>query len=285
LAVTYTANYNLSKPDGTERPSPTPFNGNSDLIDAALASIFAQSRYYGTCSTGAATTAKVVTCTGFALATGAEIEILFTYGNTASSPTVNVNSTGAKSVTGAWSDGQLVRVRYDGTSYVVVTATVSGLWTKIRDIADVTGSTQTVSISLSDISFSTYKKIKLVGFVSCTNTTSDTLALRVNTLSTGYTAQFIDCGDSNVTYASSTTDMMVASFFGTNLVKSLVDIEITLINNVIRATFDILGGPSIYGPYRGSARVGASSLTSFDIVDATTGKYPVISGFSVWGMK
>lgn len=53
---------------------------------------------YGTCSTSPATSAKVVTCEGFSLYTGARIVVKFTYANTASSMTMNVNSTGAKTV-------------------------------------------------------------------------------------------------------------------------------------------------------------------------------------------
>lgn len=54
--------------------------------------------HYGTCSTAAATAAKVVSLTGFTLDTGARIVVKFTVTNTASSPTLNVNSTGAKAI-------------------------------------------------------------------------------------------------------------------------------------------------------------------------------------------
>lgn len=49
-----------------------------------------------TCSTAASTAAKVVACAGFTLARGAMLTIKFTYKNSAASPTLNVNSTGAK---------------------------------------------------------------------------------------------------------------------------------------------------------------------------------------------
>lgn len=54
--------------------------------------------HYGTCSTAAATVAKVVTLSGFTLYTGATVTVYFTYANTASSPTLNVNDTGAKNI-------------------------------------------------------------------------------------------------------------------------------------------------------------------------------------------
>lgn len=56
------------------------------------------SHNYGTCSTAAGTAAKNVACAGFKLATGAKIEVKWTVTNTAASPTMNVNSTGAKPI-------------------------------------------------------------------------------------------------------------------------------------------------------------------------------------------
>lgn len=53
---------------------------------------------YGTCATAAATAAKVVTLDNFSLETGASVRIKFTYANTVSSPTLNINNTGAKSI-------------------------------------------------------------------------------------------------------------------------------------------------------------------------------------------
>ena len=83
---------------------------------------------YGTCSTAAATAAKVVACTGFSLTTGARISVRFTVTNTAASPTLNVNSTGAKAIryrNAAITAGYLSANRtydfvYDGTYYQLV---------------------------------------------------------------------------------------------------------------------------------------------------------------------
>lgn len=54
--------------------------------------------FYGTCSTAAATAAKVVACTGFTLTTGSRITVIFDNVNMADSITLNVNNTGAKAV-------------------------------------------------------------------------------------------------------------------------------------------------------------------------------------------
>ena len=55
--------------------------------------------FRATCSTAAATTAKVATLddsTNFSLAAGVKVAVTFTYGNSATTPTLNVNSSGAK---------------------------------------------------------------------------------------------------------------------------------------------------------------------------------------------
>lgn len=97
------------------------FDGSSNII------------HYGTCSTAAATAAKVVQCDGFKLVTGARIAVKFSYSNTAASPTLNVNSTGAKRLCkhgtnyagNDWHDNEVVEFVYDGTQYQVVGTTLS----------------------------------------------------------------------------------------------------------------------------------------------------------------
>ena len=95
------------------------FDGSSNII------------HYGTCSTAAATAAKVVQCDGFKLVTGARIAVKFSHSNTAASPTLNVNGTGAKrlckygtsyvgNVGNDWHDDEVVEFVYDGTQYQMV---------------------------------------------------------------------------------------------------------------------------------------------------------------------
>ena len=92
------------------------FNGSANIT------------HYGSCATEAATAAKVVACTGFALATGSRITVRFTVTNTSASPTLNVNGTGAKALryrNAAISAGYLAANRtydfvYDGTYYQLV---------------------------------------------------------------------------------------------------------------------------------------------------------------------
>lgn len=85
--------------------------------------------YYGTCTTAAATVAKVVTCSGFVLETGATIAVKFTYYNTGASPTLNVNSTGAIAIkqygstaasTYMWRSGEVVLFVYNGSYWELI---------------------------------------------------------------------------------------------------------------------------------------------------------------------
>lgn len=94
--------------------------------------------FRATCSTAASTAAKVATLQtsnrNFSLATGVRVAVTFDSGNSATTPTLNVNSTGAKTIavatsaitktTGSgttyntWGTGETVLFTYDGTYWV-----------------------------------------------------------------------------------------------------------------------------------------------------------------------
>ena len=89
------------------------------------------SNAYGYCQTAAATAIKIVDMTGFTLVEGVTIHVKFQYSNTASSPKLNVNGTGAKSImqygttaaagaadTTGWQAGAMVMFTYDGTNWI-----------------------------------------------------------------------------------------------------------------------------------------------------------------------
>ena len=126
LSTANTANTNASTALSTANTANT--NANSALNRATY--------HYGTCSTAVATTAKVVTLANFVLYTGAMISVYFTYANTASSPTLNVNSTGAKSirVNNAaitseyyWQAKNTVTFIYDGTYWVMADSSANSI--------------------------------------------------------------------------------------------------------------------------------------------------------------
>lgn len=86
--------------------------------------------YYGTSSTAASTTTKVVDCPAFVLETGALLSVKFTNASTATGATyLNVNGTGAKrvrrssgstqAVNNLWDAGDITTFVYDGSSWII----------------------------------------------------------------------------------------------------------------------------------------------------------------------
>lgn len=87
--------------------------------------------YYGVCSTSASEKAKTVTVdSSFKLVAGVSVTIKFTNSNSVSSPTLNVNGTGAKALrrygttaistattTSGWTAGAVQTFTYDGTAW------------------------------------------------------------------------------------------------------------------------------------------------------------------------
>lgn len=95
-----------------------------DSIDYAF-----EKPYFGVCETAAATAAKVVTCDEFQLKKGTLLAVQFTYANTGSSPSMNVNGTGAIAICGIngtyvstnmWVANQVVLFVYNGTWWIAI---------------------------------------------------------------------------------------------------------------------------------------------------------------------
>lgn len=85
--------------------------------------------YFGVCETAAATQTKAVTCDEFRLEKGALLAVQFTYANTATSPSMNVNGTGAIAICGTngyyvnanmWTANQMVHFVYNGTWWIAL---------------------------------------------------------------------------------------------------------------------------------------------------------------------
>ena len=92
-------------------------------ITANLNTDKANKSKYATCATAAATVAKVATQAEFSLLAGVIVVVAFTNVNTATSPTLNINGTGAKAIQccGVGADGndvpKIAAFQYDGTYY------------------------------------------------------------------------------------------------------------------------------------------------------------------------
>lgn len=139
-SVTYDAQGHITGKGSTTMTmpaTPTAVSGNAGsatklqtarTIDGVSFNGTANITHYGECTTAAATQAKVVSVTGFTLATGARAMIKFTVTNTVGNPTLNINGTGEKPIYyrgAAISADYLAAKRvyefvYDGTNYELV---------------------------------------------------------------------------------------------------------------------------------------------------------------------
>ena len=128
--------------------------------------------HYATCATAAGTAAKAVSLPGFVLGTGSEVTVRFTVTNTAASPTLNVNNTGAKPIqyrnaaisAGALAANRTYRLVYDGSSWEIV--------------GDLDSNTTYSAASTS--------KAGVVQLSSAVNSTSETLAATAKAAKTAY---------------------------------------------------------------------------------------------------
>lgn len=124
---TFTANQGT---DATADISvPTALSDLSDdtthrLVTDTEKGTWGKAQYLAICDTAAGTVAKVVTVPNFTLTTGTTIAVYFLNKNTVASPTLNVNSTGAKSIymnnaaaTASNLPGGWVLLYYDGSRY------------------------------------------------------------------------------------------------------------------------------------------------------------------------
>lgn len=168
-----------------------------------------QTTWWGTSSTTASTTAKVVTCEGFTLTTGALISVYFSTSNTADAPTLNVNSTGAKSIyvgnsvcNGTtnvlkWSGNTVLTFMYDGTYWKYISSVSAGSVASSRGAGTWYGSCSeqaSNSAKTSTIANFVLTKGATVSILFYNGNTSDTLTLNIN----GTGAKTVCRGDSSV---------------------------------------------------------------------------------------
>lgn len=85
--------------------------------------------YFGLCETAADTAEKVVTCDEFILKKGSVVAVQFTYENTNTTPSLNVNGTGAIAICGVngyymsanmWRPNQVAQFVYNGTWWIAL---------------------------------------------------------------------------------------------------------------------------------------------------------------------
>ena len=185
---------------------------NKRTIDGMQFDGSANIHHYGVCSTAVDTAAKTVTLAGFALATGARITVRFTATNTATSPTLNVNSTGAKPIQyrnaaiapGYLAANHVYEFVYDGASWELVGDINTDTNTKYGAASTSNLGLVKVGTNLSVASDGTLSVASastsgkgVVQLSSATNSTSTTLAATASAVKTAY-----DKGVSAATAAS-----------------------------------------------------------------------------------
>lgn len=132
------------------------------LFKEAVEALNPYPTYYGTSTSSAGATIKSVTCSEFVLKTGVIAAVEFTNNNTAASPSLNVNSTGAKrikrasgsteSLANAWADGNVCIFVYDGTDWIMIAPSVNQTVTETFSITR-TGGAAGATIDTTNSSF------------------------------------------------------------------------------------------------------------------------------------
>lgn len=125
----------------------------SSVSDTADSAYSRASYHYGTCSTAASTVAKVVTCSGFTRYTGAMVMVHFTYANTAASPTLNVNSTGAAAIR-AYNSALTSSSDYNWAANSNVLFVYSGSYWYIADSAALSAASDAAKTATNYLSYS-----------------------------------------------------------------------------------------------------------------------------------
>ena len=130
--VAFSGSYNdlINKPTSLPNPNSLVIKKNGvqkvSYTGSSSATADITGDWYGTSYTSASTAAKSVSCSNYTLTSGERIAVKFTYANTASNPTLNVDNKGAKSIywngsalpsSQYWSAGAVIEFLYDGSYY------------------------------------------------------------------------------------------------------------------------------------------------------------------------
>lgn len=229
------------------------------------------STWYGTCGTAAATAAKVVTCEGFTLSTGAIIAVYFSTANTAATPTLNVNSTGAKTIyIGSatpsattnplkWSAYTIVTFIYDGTYFRFLGAEAAGSVVSPRGAGTWYGTSSTAATTAAKVVTCANFVMTRGALISVTFSTASTVsgAITLNVNSTGAKTIYYNNASTSATNAltwtvgETLTFMYSGSYYyyvGRDKAGN-VDVTPKITSGVNIAT---IGGTNIFAPSYGT---------------------------------
>ena len=229
----------------------TDTSGNTGLVGSTL---------YGICSTNANTAAKEVTCADFdKLLTGVTIHVKFTNRNTASTPTLNVNGTGAKNIykygnitpgttaATSWYAGSVVSFTYDGSGWQMNDHIDD---TNTQTVSSVAGKTGAVTLTNSDVGLGNVGNFKAVSTVASQGLTdTEKSNARAN----------IGAGTSNLTIGTTSSTAMAGNTNINNVTQTEVTTDANfriLFSNSANNTTETAGvgkdSGLIYNPSTGS---------------------------------
>lgn len=228
--------------------------GNDEAHQIAIGS-----SAYGVCSSLGTTTEKAVSLPGFTLNPGTTIHIKFNHANLATSPTLNVNNTGAKPIVqynteaiDSWFDGAVLTLTYDGTSWVRdqdtnTTYTISPSLTngKIRIISS---AGEDYDIGVTGLAALAYKSELLESDIPDLSWTKITTGVPTTLSGYGITDAFID-NNGTITLGSETITPIVSvnGYTGSEITISPSDLGLSNALHFI----GIVDSNSIYTPIDG----------------------------------
>lgn len=181
--------------NGTNKWNDLPYIGGNSI---------GSNLYYGQSTTAAATAAKVASITDFKLSSGVIVIIKFTITNTASNPTLNISSTGAKAIyyNGSAISASYIKanhlyiMRYNGTQYEI-----------IGDI-DTIGSDTKVTNTLNNTA-----KAYVTGTTSATTNTGTQVfdnSIYIDTVAGRFHVESLSLGDALLTYDSNSKAIKIS---------------------------------------------------------------------------
>ena len=254
-----------------------------------------QKAWYGYSSTTASTAAKTVTCSGFKLSAGVIIGVNFSTANTAATPTLNVNSTGAKSIYVGqdtlnattnvlkWSANTMIYFMYDGTEYRYMTAVASSNTTSPRGANTWYGTSNTTASAYAKTStidnyVLTKGSLVTIAFSTANTYVSGALTLNINSTNEKYIYYNNAQTSSSNTLTWEANSVLTFMFDGSyyHYIGSSKDTALTGTVTSVGLTNATNGGLSISGSpitSSGSITVGHSNVLSS--AQTTQAVYPI----------
>ena len=247
---------------------------------------------YAICETPGGTAAKDASCSNFALYTGVSIAVKFTNANTATTPTLNINSTGAKTIK-SYTGGTLTAAEYKWAAGSIMTFTYDGSYWRMQDggalqaKADAASSASAASTSASTASSKASEaSTSATNAANSASTASSEATAAANSASTA-SSKASDASTSATNAASSasaaSTSASTASSKATAAANSATAASTSATNaaNSATAAAEVMGGFTILWNYSafGTSDPGEGYIC---LLDPATGNRSDANGWVKW---